>query len=148
MCFWILSVKSTPLIICKWRHHKKSRLSKNTSLIPYGTGGERVDRKTNTPCRRTQETQSKDEGDPAKHFNSTDAERSKTNFQRQREEMFQYRTDEDRSNRPAADQTTTGKDFTQGSEAVSPRQDTWIRHTHTFSFLPPPFVSSQGFQLN
>ena len=111
--------------------------------------------KTNTTCQKPKKHSQRMKKDPSKHFNSTDAERSKTKLRKGRERKCsgaeQKRIDTTDQLQP---KTTTGKDFTQGSEAVSPRQDTCITHTHThththkaFSFLPPPFVSSQGFQL-
>lgn len=125
----------------------------NTPVNLYRTGAVASQQETNL----TKPKKHKDEKEPPKHFNSTDAERSKTNFQRQRERKCSGR-EQTRSitNRAAADQTTTGKDFTQGGEAVSPRQDTCATQTHShacshahkaFGFLPPAFVSSQGLQL-
>lgn len=68
------SVQSTPLVSCKWWHHKESRL-RNTPLLPYRTGEKQLDKKNKHNLPETQETQSKDE--KKTHRNTSTAQMQK-----------------------------------------------------------------------
>lgn len=72
------------------RMTRKSGLSTTRQWLHTGLGGASRQKQKHT-LPTNPETQSRDGEDPLKQFNSTDADRSKTNFQSQREEMFQYR---------------------------------------------------------
>lgn len=136
-------VLSTPLMSCTWLHHKKSRLSKTHTDSITGLG-EQVDKKQTHPANKPRDTV-KRRKQPTRNISTAQMQKDprQTSKGRERGEMFQYKTDQLQT-KPQPERISH-----VGSEAVSPRKDTCITHiTHkAFSFLPPPFVSSQGFQL-